>query len=150
MKKILFTLTLLFSVSLAFSQWGYELVKNDFDDPYRIAYTPVNNGSILKLENLSGSVFFYIQGGYFCDEYPTVDLVFVVNGVNSKYSVEGIRNEANDVVFISTDIVNEEFYNDFKKCSTIKIRVNETSCGTETYSFNMSKSTSALNYIQYK
>jgi hypothetical protein len=147
MKKLFFTFAILFSISYSFSQWSYQLIKNDFDDPYRIAYTSANNGAILKLENVEGSVFFYIQGGYYCDDYPSVDLVFVVNGLNVKYTIEGLRNDKNDVVFFTGDLVNSEFYQDFKKCSLLKIRINETYCDTETYSFNMSKSTSALNFM---
>jgi hypothetical protein len=150
MKKLFFTLALLFSVSLAYSQWSYEKVSNGFDDPYRIAYTSANNSAILKLENVEGSIFFYIQGGYYCDDYPSVDLVFVVNGINVKYTIDGMRNDKNDVVFFTGDLMNNEILDSFKKCSLLKIRVNETYCDTETYSFNMSKSTSALNFITGK
>jgi hypothetical protein len=150
MKKLFFTLAVLFSVSLAYSQWSYEKVSNGFDDPYRIAYTSANNSAILKLENVEGSIFFYIQGGYYCDDYPSVDLVFVVNGINVKYTIDGMRNDKNDVVFFTGDLMNNEILDSFKKCSLLKIRVNETYCDTETYSFNMSKSTSALNFITGK
>jgi hypothetical protein len=147
MKKLFFTLVILFSVSMAYSQWSYELIKNDFDDPYRIAYTSANNSAILKLENVDGSIFFYIQGGYYCDEYPSVDLVFVVNGVNVKYTIEGMKNDKNDVVFFTGDLVNNEIFDSFKKCSVLKVRINESYCDSETYSFNMSKSTSAVTFI---
>jgi len=147
MKKLFFTLAVLFSVSMAYSQWSYELIKNDFDDPYRIAYTSPNNSAILKLENVDGSIFFYIQGGYYCDESPSVDLVFVVNGVNIRYTIIGMRNDKNDVVFFTSDLVNHEIYDSFKKCSVLKVRINESYCDSDTYSFNMSKSTSAVTFI---
>lgn len=147
MKKLFFTLAVLFSVSMAYSQWSYELIKNDFDDPYRIAYTSANNSAILKLENVDGSIFFYIQGGYYCDDYPSVDLVFVVNGENIKYNIEGMKNDKNDVVFFTSDLVNNEMFDSFKKCSVLKVRINETYCDSDTYSFNMSKSTSAVTFI---
>ena len=147
MKKVFFTLAVLFSVSMAYSQWSYELIKNDFDDPYRIAYTSANNSAILKLENVDGSIFFYIQGGYYCDDYPSIDLVFVVNGENIKYNIEGMKNDKNDVVFFTSDLVNNEMFDSFKKCSVLKVRINETYCDSDTYSFNMSKSTSAVTFI---
>lgn len=147
MKKLFFTLAVLFSVSMAYSQWSYELIKNDFDDPYRIAYTSANNSAILKLENVDGSIFFYIQGGYYCDDYPSVDLVFVVNGENIKYNIEGMKNDKNDVVFFTSDLVNNEMFDSFKKCSVLKVRINETYCDSDTYSFNMSKSTSAVTFV---
>jgi hypothetical protein len=147
MKKLFFTLAVLFSVSMAYSQWSFEKISNGFDDPYRIAYTSANNGAILKLENVDGSIFFYIQGSYFCDDYPSVDLVFVVNGVNVKYTIDGMKNDKNDVVFFTSDLVNHEMYDSFKKCSVLKVRVNESYCDTDTFSFNMTKSTSAVNFI---
>jgi hypothetical protein len=150
MKNIFLTIVLLFCVSIAHSQWSYELVKNDFDDPYRIAYTSENNDAILKLENVEGSVYFYVQGGYYCDEYPSVDLVFIVNGQNVKYNIEGFVNGSKDALFFTTDLINSEMLDSFKKCSIVKIRVNESTCTNEIYSFNMSKSTSALSYINYK
>jgi hypothetical protein len=76
-----------------------------------------------------------------------VDLVFVINGENIKYNIEGMKNDKNDVVFFTTDLVNNEMFDSFKKCSVLKVRINETYCDTDTYSFNMSKSTSAVNFI---
>lgn len=150
MKNLFFTLGFLFSIFYANSQWSYETVDNGFDDSYRIAYTSKNNGAVLKLENVEGNIFFYIQGGYYCDDYPSVDLVFVVNGVNVKYNIDGMINDKNNVIFFTADLINNEMLESFQKCTVLKVRVNESYCSSETYSFNMSKSTSALNYIQYK
>jgi hypothetical protein len=150
MKKILFTIILLTSISSTYSQWSFQSVSNDFDDPYRIAYTSENNGAILKLERLSdGGVMFYIQSSDYCDADPYVDLVFVVNGVNVKYYIEGVKNNQSDMVFFTADLVNSELLESFKKCSVLKVRVNQEYCDSEIYSFNMSKSTSALNFINY-
>lgn len=150
MKNLFLTTLLFFSISIAHSQWSYESVNNGFDDPYRIAYTTTNNHSFLKLESVDGEVCFYIAGGYYCDDYPTVELVFVVNGVNEKFTITGLKNSSSDVVFFVFDLMNSEMVDAFKKCSTLKIRLNETYCETDIYTFNMSKSTSALNYILYK
>jgi hypothetical protein len=122
-------------------------VNNGFDDPYRIAYTSTNNGAFLKLENVGGSIIFYIQGGLYCDEEPYVDFIFVVNGVDVKFNRRCVKSNSNDVVFFTADLVNGEMYESFKKCSLIKIRINEDYCGSEIYTFNMNKSTSALNYM---
>ena len=76
---IIIALALSLNVS---AQWTNKSVNNGFDDPYRICYTAENNGAILKLENIDGSIYFYLQGGYTCDEDPVVDLSFLVNGVH--------------------------------------------------------------------
>jgi len=150
MKNLFFTLAFLFSIFYANSQWSYQNVDNGFDDSYRIAYTTVSNGAILKLENLNGNILFYIQGKYYCDDYPLVNLVFVVNGVNVKYSIEGVKSDDGKAVFFMSDLTTSEILTSFKKCTLLKVRINESYCSSETYSFNMSKSTSALNYIEYK
>jgi len=150
MKNLILLIVLLFSISPAYSQWSYETVKNGFDDPYRIAYTSQNNSAILKLENVDGAIFFYIKGDYYCDDNPSIDLVFVVNGENVRYSREGVKSDNNNVIFFTGDLINEEMVESFKKCSILKIRVNESFCTSETYSFNMSKSTSAITYILNK
>jgi hypothetical protein len=150
MKNFILSFILFLSIGSAYSQWSYESVSNGFDDPYRIAYTTKNNDAILKLENVEGSIYFYIQGGFFCDDNPSVDLVFVVNGENVKHNLTGIKNDNNSVVFFTGDLMNESMLESFKKCSVLKIRVNESYCDSETYTFNMSKSTSALTYILNK
>ena len=36
---------------------------------------------------------------------------------------------------------------DFKACSSIKLRVNDTTCDSEIYEFKMTGSTAALNFV---
>ena len=50
MKQILLLLGLNLCINSVFGQWEFKTIKNDFDDPYKIAYTTTNNGSVLKLE----------------------------------------------------------------------------------------------------
>ena len=148
MKKIALILNFSLVSLLSYSQWTYKTVNNGFDDPYPIAYTTENNSSILKLENVDNYIYFYLQGGYFCDDYPDVDLVFVVNGVNKKHTLQGKKNPQSDAVFFATDLMNDEMLIDFKQCSILKVRITESYCDNNTYTFIMDKSTSALNFMQ--
>lgn len=150
MKNIIFIAAITFLTQNCFSQWSYEEVNNGFDEPYRIAYCGWNNGATLKLEDFDGDIIFYIAGGYFCDDYPNVDLVFVVNGENMKINIEGVKNKKSDAIFFTGDLEEDVFYDLFLKCSLLKIRINETNCKNETYVFNMSKSTSAFNFMKKK
>lgn len=146
MKKVLMLLSCVsFSLS-AFSQWSYETVNNGFDDAYRIAYTKEVNGAILKLENV-GTVAFYLQGSYTCEEYPLVEVVCVVGGENRKYSFSGITSEDKKAVFITDDLEGSGMLNDFKNATILKVRINETYCDTSTFSFSMGKSSSAYTFI---
>ena len=148
MKKLLINMGLFICLNVN-AQWTYKTVDNDFDDPYRICYTVENNGSILKLENVDGSIYFYLQGGYTCDEEPEVDLAFIVKGISKKYSVYASVSEGKDILWIMNDLLeNNEMLLDFKSCTTLKIRVNDSICESEIFSFNMSGSTSALNFIR--
>jgi len=149
MKKIIALIFMSCSFS-TFSQWTYETVNNGFDDPYRIAYTKEMNGAILKLENVEGSVFFYLQGSYTCEDYPMVEVICVVGTSNNKYTFYGSTSEDKTVVFITDDLENSGMLNDFKNATSIKLRINETYCDTEIFSFNMSKSSSAYTFINNK
>jgi hypothetical protein len=148
MKKLLINMGLLICLNVN-AQWTYKTVDNDFDEPYRICYTKSSNSNYLKLENVDGEIFFYMKGGYYCDENPTIDLAFIVKGVSKKYSVYGSVSEEKDILWIMNDLLeNNEILLDFKSCTTLKIRVNDNICESEIFSFNMSGSTSALNFIR--
>jgi TonB family protein len=148
MKNLLLILFLLLALNIN-AQWVNKTVNNDFDDPYRICYTAPNNGVILKLENVEGLISFYLSGGYYCDESPVVDLSFIVNGVAKKYSRECSISSDNKIVWLINDLLIEEMLTDFKNCNILKVRVNDYTCSSEIYSFNMSGSSSAINFISY-
>ena len=148
MKNLFLILFLLLALNIN-AQWVNKTVNNDFDDPYRICYTAQNNGVILKLENVEGLISFYLSGGYYCDESPVVDLSFIVNGVAKKYSRECSISSDNKIVWLINDLLIEEMLTDFKNCNILKVRVNDYTCSIEIYSFNMSGSSSAINFISY-
>lgn len=146
MKKLMLFLMLFLTTSL-FSQWTYETVNNGFDEPYRIAYTSADNGAFLKLENFEGSIIFYIQNTYTCDDYPIVEMICVVNGENKKYTFYSETSQDRTSVFFTYDLENSGLLEDFKNCTTLKVRINESYCETEIYSFNMWKSSSAFTFM---
>jgi N-acetylglucosamine-6-phosphate deacetylase len=148
MKKVILSIASMMVLSVGHSQWTYKVVNNGFDDPYRVAYTAVNDGAILKLEKVEDAVAFYITGGYYCEDYPIVDLVFVVNGEDIKFYCEATTADDRETVFIIDDILTSNALDEFKNCSILKVRVNESYCDTKTYFFNMKGSTAALNYIK--
>ena len=146
------TLTLIFFLLLSltsYSQWVYKTITDGFDDPYKIAYTDNPTGAYLKMENVDGKIAFYIKGGYFCDDQVTYDFVFQLGQEVYKVSGIGLKSESSDMIFFTPNLLDEEFQTVdwFKKCSKLKIRINETYCSTEYYEFNMSKSSSALDFM---
>ena len=132
------------------AQWTNKTINNGFDDPYRICYTATNNLGYLKLENVDGQIYFYLTGKYCCDESPVVNLSFIVNGVTVKYFCTANVSDDKETVWILEDFLNSTVVESFKNCSSLNIRVNDTVCNEEIYSFNMSGSTSALNFILNK
>jgi hypothetical protein len=148
MKKIIISVASMMMLSVGYSQWSYKTVNNGFDDPYRIAYTAQNNGAILKLEKVGDEVSFYITGGYYCEENPIVNLVFVVDGKDVKFYSESHTSSDNETVFMMDNILTSNLLDPFKNCTSIRIRVNESYCDTKTYTFNMKGSTAALNFIK--
>jgi len=147
MKKLILTGFAFMSLMTAKAQWKYEKIDNGFDEPYKIAYTAPNNDAYLKLELVREEVVFYISGGYYCEESPMVDIVFVVNGVNKKYSMKSYKSESSQTIFFTFNLMAESCLEDFKTAQTIKVRVNETYCTSEQYVFSMGHSKAALEFI---
>ena len=148
MKKKILTVATLILANVSIAQWTNKSVNNGFDDPYRICYTAENNGAILKLENVDGEIALYINGTYFCDDYPSVDVSFFVNGIWKKYNVESIKGSHSNILFLVEDMSTSDAILDFLNASSIKLRVNESHCDTKYYQFNMSGSTSAYKFIK--
>jgi hypothetical protein len=147
MKKLILSITLFCSLTTAKAQWTYKTIDNGFDEAYKVSWTETDNSGYLKLENVEGKIAFYISGGYYCDELVNVDLVFVVDGQNKKYSLKVSRSENSKSIFLTWDLLGESFAEDFKKASTCKVRVNESFCTSEMYSFSMVSSKTALEFM---
>jgi hypothetical protein len=148
MKKLLFVLaaTTLFTFN-SFSQWVSKKIDNGFDTPYYIAYTQDGQNEFLKLENYKG-IAFYMGGVYICDESVTVDISFLVNGEYQKYYVTGNVSDNHKTLFLVDDLNSDpKFLADFKAATSIRIRVNDTTCDTEIYEFKMTGSTAAFNTV---
>ena len=146
MKGFILGALLLLSTT-SFSQWTLDNVDNGFDDPYRICYSERSEEIIMKLENVEGKIVFYVSNGYFCDELPKVDLSFLVEGTYKKYTITGTASKNKKSVFLTWDLVNAEFVEDFKAAGNIKIRINESYCSSEILQFSMTNSKKALEFI---
>ena len=147
MKKLILTGFAFMSLMTAKAQWTYQKIDNGFDEPYEIAYTEPSDGVYLKLELVRGEVVLYISGGYYCDEYPSVDVVFVVDGVNKKYNFRSVKSENSKTLYFTFNFLAETSVEDFKNAKSVKIRVNESYCTTEQYVFDMGRSKAALEFI---
>jgi hypothetical protein len=149
-KTILFFLAILLATP-AFSQWVNKTVDNKLDPKYKIAYCrSTNEKGLLKIENMDGELAFYLQGSYFCDKYPSLDLAFVIGSETKRYSITGYTTDDNKVIFLYYNLLdeeNKELLSDIKKCSSLVMRVNESHCSTEIYTFTMTGSTSAVTFM---
>jgi len=148
MKKIIITIASVLITSLSIAQWNKTIVKNGFDDPYKICYTNTDNNAVLKLENTDISISFYLQGNYYCEDKPIVDILFLVNNKWIKYKIEATKSRDNKVLFFTDNIEEENYFIDFLNATSVKIRVNETYCNRDIYQFNMYGSTSAFKFIK--
>jgi hypothetical protein len=145
--------TLLMIIGLALSytasaQWVSKKIDNGFDAPYKIAYTDVAKDQWLKLENYNNEISFYIGGVYICDGIVSVDMSFLVDGVYQKYTIEECyTSNDSETVFFVDNLTTHEILSSFKSASSVKIRINDTTCDSETYEFKMSGSTAAYNFV---
>ena len=148
MKKVINLLGAILITGCVSAQWTYKTMDNGFDEPYKIAYTAENNGAFLKMEYVDSFTVLYIQGGFYCDEEPPVDLVFTVNGVEKKHMLIGDKSEDNTTVFLTWSFeLWPEVLEDFKAASNVKIRVRESYCNNDIYSFKMTNSKAAYQFM---
>lgn len=148
MKKVILNIATILLANVSIAQWTNKSVNNAFDDPYKICHTKVNNGAVLKLENVEGQIAFYIEGSYFCSDAPMVDISFMVNGKWVKYSIQSVKSQDSRALFLIDDIENSYMFEDFLKATSVKMRVNEEYCDTEIFEFNMSGSSAAIKFIR--
>jgi len=140
------------------AQWVIKNIDNGFDDPYKYAYSSEPKNRFIKIEPYDAfepKVLFFLGGEYYCGDGPVlVELSFQVNGQNKKHSsmCKLFSIEEDDYVLISENLINEDYLSDFKASSTMKIRINDYDCESDdniqtVYSFSMSGSSSALNFV---
>jgi hypothetical protein len=149
MKRIFLFATAVLTVGIINAQWSFKTVKNGFDKPYKVAYTPENNGAEAYMLFVDSAVVLEISGGYYCDEEPNVDVVLVVNGLDNKFEFEGYKGSTSDVVYLTWDMeLHPEFLNAFKLASIMRVRINESSCDNAIYTYKMTSSKAAFDYVR--
>lgn len=163
MKKLLLAITLCLATT-TWSQWSYKTISNGFDEPFKKAYTETNNSGWLSMEagyeeteviNPKDSTtqmitlpLLFLHGTYFCDEKLSVDIVFIVGGKEKKYWASALKSDNSTLIFFDSGIfADADFKSDFLAASQMKLRVNESHCESDIYTFKMSGSTSAYNFI---
>ena len=147
MKKLIFTIGMFMCLN-ANAQWIVKRLDNGFDAPTKIAFTEDGQKPYMKLERFDESVAFYLGGIYICEGPVFVELSFQVNGVNKQYGRVGDLNDENTIIFVSFDMMNEDFISDFKNATSVKIRITDPGCESkDIYTFKMNGSTAALTFV---
>ena len=148
MKKLIFTIGM-FTCLNSNAQWITKTIDNGFDEPTKIAYTEDGQKPFLKIEEFEGKAVLIFKGIYFCDSPIFVEMSYQVNGENKKYGTVAQLNDAQTTAFVSWDLQSEEYFNDFKNCTTVKIRITDTGVCNDNpiYTFKMNGSTAAVNFV---
>jgi hypothetical protein len=142
--------TLIFALlcaTFSYSQWTNKVINSEFDGVFKKSYTAINNNGYLAMEKDEGHPFLFLRGSYFCDDDTHIDFVLVVNGVNKKYDIAVTKSKDSQCYYFDSSIWDEEFTSDFKNASRCSIRVNQSYCQNDYYTFNMNGSTSAYNFL---
>ena len=151
MKKLTLITTIMLVMGTSFGQWITKTIDNGLDAPYKIAYCENSTkNALLKLEQTEEGVAFYLTGGYHCDDYPSVDLVIMVNGEPQRYNFSCTKSSDGTTVFIVMNLLDTEqasFLADFKRGSSIVMRINESHCEDDYFKFSMANSTKALEFM---
>ena len=136
--------------SIGHSQWVTKTIDKGFENPYRICHSKEVDGAFLKLEKVHGSIVFYIQGDYIYETDVNVELAFLVNEEYKKYSFPASTSKSHDCVFFTWNLLNSIADEDFQKCSSLTVNINDLTCNPCSYTFNMEGSVNALEYIKEK
>lgn len=150
MKKFILSVGMALTFNHAYSQWLTKTIDNGFDKPTKIAFTEDGQKPFLKLEEYEGKAVLIFKGIYFCDSPIFVEMSYQVNGENKKYGAIAELNEALTTAFVSWDLQSEDYYADFKNCTSVKIRITDTGeCSDDgtIYTFKMAGSTNAVNFV---
>lgn len=134
---------------VANAQWTNKIIHSDFDGNFKRSFTATNNYGFLLMENGDSlhKPFLGLSGSYFCDDETIIDFVLVVKGVNKLYKIDAMKSGDNEMYYIDDSIWTDEFVADFKSASKCSIRVNQSYCTDDYYTFNFSGSTAAFNFI---
>jgi len=144
-KLILIGLTLVAGKLSA--QWKTEKIDNGFDPVYHLAFCH-DRGYFLKLENFGeGKIAMILYDGYFCTEEPFVELSYKMDTGWSKFSGNAIMRTTDQKKIILSVNVDNLMYDEFRKSSLLKIRVDDDHCGKKVYQFNMTGSINAINWV---
>jgi len=146
MKKLITILAIILFNSVN-AQWVYKTIDNGFDESFKRAYVADKNNEVfLTIEEDLSEPFMAILGPYYCDDIAIVEFVFIVNGNKIHFSELAFKTEDN-IYYFKSVIWTKEFKQAFLNSTSLKIRINQEYCGNDIYSFNMSKSTAAYNFI---
>ena len=152
MKKLILSIAIGMVALTSNAQWVTRTIDNGLDQQYRIAYcSDTRDKALLKLEENEREIALYLTGSYFCDDFPTVDVAIVYGSETKRYTFSAQKSKDSKTVFFIYDLFHPskvEFLEDFKKASSLIIRVNESYCQSDIYKFIMTGSSKALTFIE--
>jgi hypothetical protein len=132
----------------ASAQWETKKIDNGFDPPYHIASCLDTKNNFIKIENFGdGKIALILYTGYFCTETPFVELTYKMDTGWSRFSGNSLlRTSDKKKIILSTDI-DKIMYDEFRKSSLLKIRVDDEHCGKAVYEFIMLGSKNAIEFV---
>ena len=114
-------------------------------------YSTESKTNVLKVERLYDGIHFYFDSSNeLCDfENFMVRIVFYLNSGRVVFNVDKAYTQGGiEEIILSDDLEKEKYFEYFKKCSSFKIEVLTSDCGTKNYNFNMKNSLNAIEYIK--
>jgi hypothetical protein len=150
-KKFLILSFIFISLNLN-AQWENNSYDGD-DGEIKISncYSTESKTNILRIENLYDGIHFsLVSYNELCDfENIMVKIVFVFPSGNVVCNVDKAFTQGGiEEIIISTDLEKEKYFEYFKKCSSLRIEVLTSDCGSKYYNFNMLKSSKSIEYVK--
>lgn len=143
MKKLLF-LFLTFTTITLNAQWKSETLDNGFEEPFKSSYIfSVDKEAILQLTKNEIRVIH----AYTCDDSPLVDLSFKIDSNYVKFTTVADKSKSGKLIYF-TEWNYSKILENLKKASLLKIRINETHCDTDVYTFILNETEKAIDFLK--
>ena len=89
--------------------WAIGSGSNPIDGEWNSAVSFIKGTDVyLKIMQKEGAVWFMIKGMYVCDDNPTIDLAFDVNGETIKFQERGEPLTGNDGIIVTDNLESAE------------------------------------------
>jgi hypothetical protein len=144
MKKVINLVLAVLTVGTLNAQWTYSK-----GTTYKSAMTTEDEGATAVLTAIDGEITFWLDGLYYCDENPRVN-VYLYKGDTKLLDKEfkASKGSNGDALYINFDLASDTtFMKAFTESETLVVLVYESYCSDGSFGYKTGNTKEAVEYI---